>query len=79
MELGPFLGRLHGPLAACRADSLRFQIGISKLKGCGGRRYSPYAFTQEGIAMLSLDQDKAGAGCRIRTDDRRFTKPLLYH
>ena len=30
--------------------SLRFQIGTSKK---GGRRYSPYVFTQEGVAMLS--------------------------
>ena len=33
-------------------ESLRFQIGTSK-KGRGGRRYLPYAFTQEGVAMLS--------------------------
>lgn len=32
-------------------DALIFQIGISK--GRGGRRFFPYAFTQEGIAMLS--------------------------
>ncbi len=31
---------------------LIFQIGISK-EGRGGSRYMPYAFTQEGIAMLS--------------------------
>ena len=31
--------------------NLRFQIGTSSLHG--GRRYLPYAFTQEGIAMLS--------------------------
>jgi len=30
--------------------SLRFQFGTSKR---GGRRYLPYAFTQEGVAMLS--------------------------
>lgn len=30
---------------------LRFQIGTSK--GRGGRRYLPYVFTQEGVAMLS--------------------------
>jgi phage regulator Rha-like protein len=30
--------------------SLRFQFGTSKK---GGRRYLPYAFTQEGVAMLS--------------------------
>jgi phage regulator Rha-like protein len=32
--------------------SLRFQIGITK-KGRGGRRYLPYAFTEQGVAMLS--------------------------
>jgi hypothetical protein len=32
--------------------SLIFQIGISNT-GRGGRRHPPYAFTQEGIAMLS--------------------------
>jgi phage regulator Rha-like protein len=32
-------------------DSLRSQIVISK--GKGGRRYLPYAFTEQGIAMLS--------------------------
>ena len=34
------------------AEALRFQIGISK-KGRGGRRYAPYVFTEQGIAMLS--------------------------
>jgi phage regulator Rha-like protein len=33
-------------------ESLRFQIGISK-KGRGGARYLPYAFTEQGVAMLS--------------------------
>ncbi len=31
---------------------LIFQIGISK-KGRGGRRHLPYAFTEQGVAMLS--------------------------
>lgn len=31
---------------------LRFQIGTSK-PGRGGRRYPPYAFTEQGVAMLS--------------------------
>lgn len=35
------------------AASLRFQIGISKITGRGGRRYLPYAFTEQGVAMLS--------------------------
>ncbi len=30
---------------------MRFRIGISK--GRGGRRYRPYVFTEQGIAMLS--------------------------
>jgi len=34
------------------AESLRCQIGTSK-EGRGGRRYLPYAFTEEGVAMLS--------------------------
>jgi len=33
-------------------EALRFQSGTSN-KGRGGRRYLPYAFTQEGVAMLS--------------------------
>jgi phage regulator Rha-like protein len=32
------------------ASALRFQFGTSKR---GGRRYFPYVFTQEGVAMLS--------------------------
>jgi hypothetical protein len=35
------------------ADSLRFQIGMSKTEGRGGRRYLPYGFTEQGVAMLS--------------------------
>jgi hypothetical protein len=34
------------------APALRSQIVISK-KGRGGRRYLPYAFTEQGVAMLS--------------------------
>lgn len=32
-------------------DDLRFQIGTSKVRG--GRRYNPYVFTEQGVAMLS--------------------------
>lgn len=41
-------------------ESLRFQIGISK-KGRGGRRYLPYVFTEQGVAMLSsvLNSERA--------------------
>jgi len=35
------------------AQVLRFQIGMSKPSGRGGRRYLPYAFTEQGVAMLS--------------------------
>jgi len=33
-------------------ENLRCQIGISS-DGHGGRRYAPYAFTEQGVAMLS--------------------------
>lgn len=41
-------------------DSLRSQIAISK-HGRGGRRYMPFAFTEQGVAMLSgiLSSDTA--------------------
>lgn len=35
------------------AEPLKFQIGMSKVTGRGGRRSMPFAFTQEGVAMLS--------------------------
>jgi ORF6N domain-containing protein len=38
-------------LTAAEADHLIFQFGRSK--GRGGRRHLPYAFTEEGVAMLS--------------------------
>lgn len=40
-------------------DNLRFQFETSK--GSGGARYLPYAFTEQGVAMLSgiLNSDKA--------------------
>lgn len=39
-------------------ENLRFQIGTSKR---GGRRYLPYAFTEQGVAMLSsvLNSERA--------------------
>ncbi len=39
-------------LSAKEAEFLRSQIVISK-KGRGGRRYRPYVFTEQGVAMLS--------------------------
>ena len=41
-------------LSSVEVNSLRSQFVTSKLKsGRGGRRYPPYAFTEEGVAMLS--------------------------
>lgn len=40
-------------LTAEEHEALRRQIGTSK-EGRGGRRYLPYVFTQEGVAMLSI-------------------------
>jgi len=34
-------------------EILRSQTVISNPKGSGGRRYAPYAFTEQGVAMLS--------------------------
>ena len=47
-------------LTAEEADVLRCQIGTSK-KGRGGRRYFPYVFTEQGVAMLSsvLNSERA--------------------
>lgn len=41
-------------------NALRSQFGISK-KGKGGRRYMPYVFTENGVAMLSsvLNSERA--------------------
>ena len=39
-------------LTPAEYQALRFHDGTSK-SGRGGRRYRPYVFTQEGVAMLS--------------------------
>lgn len=39
-------------LSSKELHSLRFQAGTSKT-GRGGRRYAPYVFTEQGVAMLS--------------------------
>ena len=39
-------------LTSRETESLRYQFGTSKV-GRGGRRYRPYAFTEQGVAMLS--------------------------
>ena len=47
-------------LTAEEADNLRCQIGTSSLSD-GGRRYPPYVFTEQGVAMLStvLNSERA--------------------
>ena len=42
-------------------ENMRFHFGTSKKEGRGGRRYLPYAFTEQGVAMLSsvLNSDRA--------------------
>ena len=39
-------------LSVAEMENLRYQFGTSSL-GYGGRRYPPYAFTENGVAMLS--------------------------
>jgi hypothetical protein len=47
-------------LTTDESDFLRCQIGISK-RGPGGRRFLPYVFTEQGVAMLSsvLNSERA--------------------
>src|SRR5271168_2759980 len=47
-----FPGDFMFQLSTRESQFLRFQIGTSKSVQ-GGRRYAPYAFTEQGIAMLS--------------------------
>lgn len=48
------------PLTVAEAESLKSQFVISK-PGRGGRRHRPYAFTEQGVAMLSsvLNSERA--------------------
>ena len=48
-------------LDAQEIDALRSQSVISNTPGRGGRRYAPYAFTEQGVAMLS--SVRSGSGC----------------
>jgi hypothetical protein len=52
-NLGRFPEDFMFQLTAEEANALRFQIGMSKAKGRGGRRYSPSVFTEQGVTMLS--------------------------
>ena len=57
-NLGRFPEDFMFRLTKQEAESLRFQTGTSSY---GGRRYLPYAFTEQGVAMLSsvLKSDRA--------------------
>ena len=48
-------------LTSEESTALRFQNGTSNQPGRGGRRYYPYVFTEQGVAMLSsvLNSDRA--------------------
>src|SRR2546421_9361994 len=56
---GRFPGDFMFQLTGKEAESLIFQSGRSK--GRGGRRHRPYAFTEQGVAMLSsvLNSERA--------------------
>jgi hypothetical protein len=38
-------------------DFLRSQSVISNPEGRGGRRYIPYAFTEQGVAMIDFEKN----------------------
>ena len=52
-NINRFPGDFIFQLTVEEATALRFQNGISKAAGRGGRRYLPYVFTEQGVAMLS--------------------------
>ena len=59
-NLKRFPGDFMFQLTKAEAEALRSQIATSN-EGRGGRRYTPYVFTEQGIAMLSgvLRSDQA--------------------
>jgi len=52
-NLGRFPDDFMFQLDAEEREALRSQTVISNTPGRGGRRYAPYAFTEQGVAMLS--------------------------
>lgn len=60
-NIGRFPADFMFQLSAQEVGALTFQSGISKPAGRGGRRYLPYVFTEQGVAMLSsvLNSDHA--------------------
>src|SRR6266581_9748042 len=63
-------------LTAEETKSLIFQFGISK--GRGGRRHFPYAFTEQGVAMLSSVDWVAHASRVWVSASRRNKIPIKY-
>ena len=59
-NISRFPGDFMFQLTSSELSSLISQIGISN-KGRGGRRFLPYVFTEQGVAMLSsvLNSDRA--------------------
>jgi ORF6N domain len=59
-NLKRFPGDFMFQLTRAEAEALRSQIATSN-EGRGGRRYAPYVFTEQGVAMLSgvLRSDRA--------------------
>lgn len=62
-NLGRFPDDFMFQLTPNETQLLTEQTGKSKRQGRGGRRHSPYAFTEQGVAMLSsvLKSDRAVA------------------
>ena len=54
------------------AKCLRSQTVISKTRG-GGRRYSPYVFTEQGVAMLSSVRNMKGQSRSIYSSCARWS------
>jgi hypothetical protein len=56
-----FMFQLTKEEVKCVEERLRLQSETSRSSGHGGRRYLPYAFTEQGVAMLSsvLRSDRA--------------------
>jgi hypothetical protein len=75
LSLGRFPSSFMFQLTPDEDKALRSQTGISKLTGRGGRRSLPYAFTEEGIAMLSAVLGTARAIRVQRELTRAFLRP----
>jgi hypothetical protein len=64
-------------LSEQEAAALTFQIGISKPRGRGGRRYAPDVFTEQGVAMLSsVLRSKRAIQVNIAISDTSWGNPV---